>query len=52
MEWWDTSVERAIALQREMASQVEARDGFDPAALKVIAGVDASYRDVSTAAVV
>jgi deoxyribonuclease V len=52
MEWWDTSVEQAVALQRELASQVEARDGFDLAALKVVAGVDASYRDVSTAAVV
>ncbi len=51
-QWWDASVEQAIALQRELALQVEARDGFEPEKLTTIAGVDASYRDVSRAVVV
>ena len=52
MDRWDTSVAEAVALQRELASRVVSRNGFDPGTLKTIAGVDASYKDVSTAAVV
>ena len=52
MEWWDADVEQAIVLQRELAQRVDTKNGFDLGRLKTIAGVDASYKDVSTAAVV
>ena len=52
MAWWDATVDQAIALQRELAPRVETTNGFDLEKLRVIAGVDASYRDLSKAAVV
>jgi len=42
---WDLTPDEAIALQREMASQVQLMNSFDPETLGTIAGIDASYRD-------
>jgi deoxyribonuclease V len=49
---WDLTPAEAVALQKEMAARVETTNGFDPAAIRTVAGVDASYRDEGTAAVV
>jgi deoxyribonuclease V len=56
---WDVTPAEAVALQRELSARVVRANGFDPAALRTIAGIDASYRDdpetgagVSRAAVV
>lgn len=40
---WDLSVPEAVALQQELRSRVLHTNGFDPATLRRILGVDASY---------
>lgn len=42
---WDVSITEAIAIQQELRSQVLTTNGTALAALKTIAGVDASYQD-------
>ena len=42
---WDVSPSEAIALQRQLRSQVLTTDATTLATLKTIAGVDAAYRD-------
>lgn len=42
---WDLTPQEAVALQKELAARVERTNGFDPGALRTIAGIDASYRD-------
>jgi deoxyribonuclease V len=48
---WDLTVEEAVALQKSLAGQVELTNGFDPAEIRTVAGVDASYRDEGLAAI-
>lgn len=48
---WDVSVEEAIRIQKTLAPQVQQSNGFDPAMIRTIAGLDASYKDVGLAAV-
>jgi deoxyribonuclease V len=49
---WDLRADDAIALQRQLRPLVQHTNGFDPDALRIVAGVDASYGDLSRAAVV
>lgn len=49
---WDLTVEEAVALQKSLAARVETANGFDPEAIKTVAGIDASYKDDGLAAVV
>jgi deoxyribonuclease V len=49
---WDVSVEEAVAIQQRLRTLVVRENGFDPAQVHTIAGVDASYRDKAYAAVV
>jgi len=49
---WDLTPEEAVALQKELAARVQTTNGFDPSAVRTIAGVDASYKDEGLAAVV
>jgi deoxyribonuclease V len=51
MSDWEMSVEEAVALQKSLASRVETSNGFDPAAIRTIAGVDASYKEEGNAAI-
>ncbi len=48
---FDLSPSEAIALQKQMASQVEIKP-LDLSTLRTVAGIDASYKDGGTAAVV
>lgn len=49
---WDLTPEEAIAVQKELARRVERTNGFDPTAVRAVAGIDASYKDIGRAAVV
>jgi deoxyribonuclease V len=44
MHKWDLTPEEAVALQKQLAAQVQRTNGFDPEAIRFIAGIDASYR--------
>lgn len=52
MHQWDVPVEEAIDLQRRLRSRVQRTNGFDLAAVKTIAGVDAAYTEGGRAAIV
>lgn len=52
MHEWDVSVEEAEALQERLRGLVRPVNGFDPAALRTVAGIDATYSDGGRAAVV
>jgi deoxyribonuclease V len=49
---WDVSAEEAVAIQRRLRALVVRVNGFDPAQVRTIAGIDASYRDKAYAAIV
>ena len=49
---WDVSAEEAVAIQQRLRALVVRENGFDPAQVHTIAGIDASYRDKAYAAVV
>jgi deoxyribonuclease V len=49
---WDVCAEEAMAIQRRLRALVVRDNGFDPAQVRTIAGVDASYRDNAYAAIV
>jgi deoxyribonuclease V len=49
---WDLDPDEAVALQRRLRPLVQRTNGFDPATVHTVAGVDASYLDLSRAAVV
>jgi deoxyribonuclease V len=49
---WDVSAEEAVAIQRRLRALVVRENGFDPAQVRTIAGIDASYRDKAYAAIV
>src|SRR5262252_4907034 len=49
---WDVTPEQAIEIQRRLRSRVQLSNGFEPAQLRTIAGIDASYRELARAAVV
>src|SRR5215831_1628030 len=49
---WDVSAEEAMAIQQRLRALVVRENGFDPAQVHTIAGVDASYRDKAYAAIV
>ncbi len=49
---WDVSAEEAVAIQQRLRALVVRENGFDPAQVRTIAGIDASYRDKAYAAVV
>jgi deoxyribonuclease V len=49
---WDVSAEEAVAIQQRLRGLVVRENGFDPAQVRTIAGVDASYRDKAYAAIV
>jgi deoxyribonuclease V len=44
MHKWDLTPEEAVALQRQLAAQVQTTNGFDPESVRFVAGIDASYR--------
>lgn len=44
MHNWDLTPEEAVALQKQLAAQVEPTNGFDPDRVRFVAGIDASYR--------
>lgn len=44
MHNWDLTPEEAIAVQKELAAQVDLHNGFDPETVRYVAGIDASYR--------
>lgn len=52
MHSWDVPPDEAVELQRRLRSRVQKTNGFDPAQVKRIAGVDASYREGGRAAIV
>jgi len=52
MHPWDLTAAEAIALQLQLAAQVQRTNGFVPDQLRTVAGVDVSYTDISRAAVV
>lgn len=49
---WDLTPAEAVALQKQLAARVQTTNGFDPAAIRSVAGIDASYREIGRAAVV
>jgi deoxyribonuclease V len=49
---WDVSADEAVAIQQRLRALVVRENGFDPAQVRTIAGVDASYRDKAYAAIV
>lgn len=49
---WDVTPDEAVAIQQRMRALVVRENGFDPAQVRTIAGIDASYRDKAYAAVV
>jgi len=49
---WDVSEDEAVAIQQRLRALVVTENGFDPAEVHTIAGIDASYRDKAYAAVV
>jgi deoxyribonuclease V len=49
---WDVSADEAVAIQQRLRGLVVRENGFDPAQVRTIAGVDASYRDKAYAAIV
>lgn len=52
MHDWDVSVEEAVAIQRRLRSLVQTAPEVALDRVRIVAGVDASYRDVAKAAVV
>lgn len=52
MHDWNVSVQEALDLQERLRSKVCLTNGFDPARLKTVAGIDASYADNQALAVV
>jgi deoxyribonuclease V len=40
---WDLSIEQARALQSQLATRVSAENGFDPGAVRTVAGVDVGF---------
>jgi deoxyribonuclease V len=52
MHSWDVSADEAVEIQRRLRALVVRENGFDPALVRTIAGIDASYRDKACAAVV
>jgi deoxyribonuclease V len=49
---WDVSEDEAVAIQQRLRALVVRENRFDPAQVRTIAGIDASYRDKAYAAVV
>lgn len=49
---WDVSADEAVAIQQRLRALVVRENGFDPAQVHTIAGIDASYRDKAYAAIV
>jgi deoxyribonuclease V len=49
---WDVSAEEAVEIQQRLRALVVRENGFDPALIRTVAGIDASYRDKAYAAVV
>ena len=49
---WNITPDEAIQWQRELAGRVSTVNGFDPDAVRVIAGIDASYREAGGIAAV
>jgi deoxyribonuclease V len=49
---WNVSADEAVAIQQRLRALVVRENGFDPAQVRTIAGIDASYRDKAYAAVV
>lgn len=52
MHEWDVPVEEAVDLQQRLRARVQRTNGFDPARVKTIAGVDAAYTEGGRAAIV
>lgn len=52
MHDWDVSVEEAVAIQRRLRSLVQTAPEVALDRVRIVAGVDASYKDVAKAAVV
>ncbi|MBN9392940.1 MAG: deoxyribonuclease V [Chloroflexi bacterium] len=52
MHDWNVSVQEALDLQERLQHKVILSNGFDPARLKTVAGIDASYADDQALAVV
>jgi deoxyribonuclease V len=52
MHSWDVSADEAVEIQQRLRALVVGVNGFDPALIRTIAGIDASYRDKAYAAVV
>lgn len=44
MHKWDLTPEEAVAVQKELAAQVDLTNTIDPEAVRFVAGIDASYR--------
>jgi deoxyribonuclease V len=49
---WDVSADEAVAIQQRLRALVVRENDFDPAQVRTIAGIDASYRDKAYAAIV
>ena len=49
---WDVSPQEAAAIQRRLRPMIQTTNGFDPAAVTRIAGIDVSLKDEGEAAVV
>lgn len=49
---WDLSVEEAVALQSRLRTQVQTTNGFDPEAVRSVAGIDCSLKEQGRAAIV
>ena len=48
---WDLTPEEAIAVQRELRQQVRTTNGFDPEAVRSVAGIDVSLKGDGQAAI-
>lgn len=49
---WDVSIEEAVAIQNRLRGLVQKTNGFDPAQIKKVAGIDISLKDEGQAAIV
>jgi deoxyribonuclease V len=49
---WDLTPEEAVALQKELAARVDLTNTIDAETVQLVAGIDASYRDIGRAAIV
>lgn len=49
---WDLTPEEAIALQQELRQRVQTTNGFDPDAIRTVAGIDVSLKGEGQAAIV